>query len=695
MRDAEELRDGRYSAFELALAALGLPRMHPGRRLPAEQTGAVCLVFCTVPEDRLSLLLAASHLAPGSAFVVDDPSWLETRGEALFLRRGITADAQGHVALVTLETPCRVTYLAQFATSAALTLSARADIQHSAARFAQLEAATLAPTSSGPLLERHTGSKLHTRRLAARSGVFVPRTWAFQVGGDALQLAEASPSIEVLHLPPTFDRDALACFLEQLPVDRFVIKPSGPHWMCSQNVTFETRGDLARAVESFERCRQSPIPIEHILIDERIVDAVVTRAGCGARIRVFVARSPMGRARAAGICCNLGAPEEIVNGYSSHPFSIDALCARLALDPAQQRTLVGDLELAAERVLDAMLAFEAPLAGRRAHQQTDWIGADFIVREGRGRLEPVLIEVNDHDCVSVLQALDATQGRGASFPCLAPWIETMLFRSCAYLARDRTVLFLGAEGPWARAVLDTAARLGVRGLRAPVRGDADAIVAALAADAVSLDGVMSIDSPFDLIAGEVAARLSLPASPVEALRRARAGDHAGLREAVRAEEHRKPDFMPLDFSFAPGSHPSPNRGGSHHQVDLILQRGQPIITLITDRGPDGDGPGGAPSILSGELQRHLGYAASTCCQGAGLTDGGARLHFRLAPLGAELVALHASPAPGLPIDQIADLWDVDWPALALFVAAGLPAAALFSSSPRSPRRRAPGGAPSS
>jgi len=80
-----------------------------------------------------------------------------------------------------------------------------------------------------------------------------------------------------------------------------------------------------------------------------------------------------------------------------------------------------------------------------AGAQTDLIGIDYVITEINGRVFPMGIEVNSHDCTINCQVYEFMypETKGNAF---RAFIQTVVARSQRFLMRGKKVLVIGAGG---------------------------------------------------------------------------------------------------------------------------------------------------------------------------------------------------------------------------------------------------------
>ncbi len=437
-----------FAALNLALFAYQLKPMQPA---PVERDAdptQPCIVFCSEPEKRVALLLAASQILPENAFIVPQPDWItvveQAEETALYLLQGITMNEFGQCFHVQFKTPKKITFLCNFVPESKFSISQVTGRQH-AQQFQDCERRlTHCPMSSGIELNEYTDDKLHTRLLAAAQQIQVPTTLAFSGAVAKYQHHPVSSQVQLIDRSSPLSVAAIRTYLSDFPCDRFVIKPSGARWMGGRACTLESKEDLDLAVANFQQCLGLLAEDECLLVEEFIDSRLSDRSSLGARLRIFVTRRPNNRVETSGILCHLGDVAQPIGGDTSESFSIDYLCDCLRLTSNQKTQLIDRLYQLGETVLAAIIDYETRyLTAIAPHQQTDFIGLDVFLKQQQGQLEPFLVEVNNHDCISTLQLYEVQHAPHRT-GILDQWVETMVYRSYQYMLTGQMLLIIGA-----------------------------------------------------------------------------------------------------------------------------------------------------------------------------------------------------------------------------------------------------------
>ena len=462
----------------------GWPRTH---LVPPPSAPADCLVFLADPSGRWSHpIVAARTLGPGTALLVLCPAWLARDGERLLCRAGIWSTAGGQMYLDTFDPPRPVSYFANHLT-APDTLGVRSDGD-------AMEVGLVCPMSSSTELSLFVGCKVSTRVLSHLAGVSVPRClavfraalpdWLVDAAARTsghVELLPARASHEPWQAPPSaYLADRIAATVDRWPAGagRVVVKPSGLMHMQSRGVSFHPRMDTRAAAEAVAHLLSgaSEVPIaagDAILIEEFVGGAELTL-----RIRSVVGRHEGDEpgARVLRMICGVASSSGVVDGYNTFSQELaEALCnLGVSAPEVAARALEASARRSSERAFLAITHAERPPPDK-PNARTDLLGLDFIVAigsdpEGRPSVsEPVLIEVNNHDCTDVFHSHAANLIGGATAALAEPdagvlggYLLAAARRSHAFLLQGRTLLAIGTGGAVKRFAWDRVRRTGVR-----------------------------------------------------------------------------------------------------------------------------------------------------------------------------------------------------------------------------------------
>ena len=438
--------------FEPLNSVLLAYKLKPMSTAPVERESdptKPCIVFFSEPEKRVALLLSASQILPENVFIVSELSWIKVINQkeqtALYLLKGITTNEFGQCFYVQFKTPQKITFLANFLTESKFSF-ARPAWQQKARQFEEYERLADCPISSGIELNEYTDDKLHTRLLAVARKIAVPTTLAFGFSLEKYHHHPVSSQVKSIDLSKNLSVEEIQTYLRDFPFDKFVIKPSGARWMGGRVCTLESKDNLELAVPNFQKCLGLLSQKECLLVEEFIDSRLSARSSLGARLRVFVTRRPNNVVETSGILCHLGNVAQTISGDTSESFSIDYLCNCLQLTNDQKHQLLERLNKLGATVLEAIIDYETQyLTHIPPNKQTDFIGLDVFLPNQQGRLEPFLIEVNNHDCISTLQLYEVQHSPHRT-AMLDKWVETMLYRSYQYMLKDQNILTLGGGG---------------------------------------------------------------------------------------------------------------------------------------------------------------------------------------------------------------------------------------------------------
>ena len=458
-----------------------------GREPPCPVPGD-CLVFLEMAESHWAKSLGAARvLQPGSVVWVMCPGWLERDRERLWCHRGLWADRGGQFYLDDFKPARQVTYFVNLY-SAPDTYRARSDGD-------QFEPGLACPASSTQEISAFVACKVTTRVLAANHGVTVPRTLAFfRQARLPLRLTPAmldTAGCAVVHLPADVKdwdygrllgtiRAELDDYFQSLPahVRRIVVKPSGLFHMMCWGVSLHDRRDedsVARAVADLLAGRGTT----RLQPDDSVmVDAFAGGQRRTMRIRVIVARANDSAVDASvhAMVASVGESDAPISGANSWPQTLADALANYGLPNAstEARRLEQNLRTQAAATLAAVAAHE-PWSAAKPGGRSDLLGLDFVLampgdtQGGEAALEPVLIEVNNHDCarITIRNGFAAIDHRvpGIDSPdggALDEYFRAIAARSQRHRLRGCTVLVIGGVTVSKRSVWRSARQHGVR-----------------------------------------------------------------------------------------------------------------------------------------------------------------------------------------------------------------------------------------
>lgn len=444
--------------LEAALERLGWPAL---ARETLSGEGRPAVVLLAPPSIyKLSVAREGGRLSPGAVTLALDASWLSwregARGGELDLRRAVEVDADGRARLVDYATPRPVGYFANFLTPGANDSDAGLPLERRLA----------VPMSSSARLERVTNDKLLTRLTLARGGLRVPRTLAFVLPDHPVQASEGPVRVAALRADAAALAAEIEAFALSIGAGELVVKPSGPFFHSGRGVrllpaaaaaaaarhVLELAGDrrMGRdgAVLIDERVAPPALrflPAEHdgrgefgFLGARRVALADSPAAKKDWNLRVIAARTA-GGAETTGILARAGSWGLPTTAETTDPadgavmLSFDSIVGLLR---RQHGKLMGAgdveafrarLEAAGARAVLALAESEASLPRAvedPVDDRTDLIGLDVMVDAS---LDPVVIEVNDHDVGGQAQ-LDAFHPEQAGAHSRA-WLRTALERA--------------------------------------------------------------------------------------------------------------------------------------------------------------------------------------------------------------------------------------------------------------------------
>ena len=561
--------------FETFNSVLLAYKLKPMSTAPVERESdstKPCIVFFSEPEKRVALLLSASQILPNQVFIVSELSWLKALNQkeptAIYLLEGITANEFGQCFHVQFKTPQKITFLSNFLTESKFSFDQPA-WQQKAQQFQAYEKLTNCPLSSGIELNEYTDDKLHTRLLAVARKIAVPTTLAFCFSSQKYAHHPLSSPVQLIEAE-TLSVEAIRTYLRDFPFEQFVLKPSGARWMGGRACTLESKDHLELAVANFQKCLGGLSQKECLLVEEFIDSRLRADSPLGARLRLFVTRRPNNLVETSGLLCHLGDVAQPINGDTSASFSLEYLCNSLSLNNHQKNQLIERLNQLGKTVLESIINYETQyLTHIPPNQQTDFIGLDVFLPARQGQLEPFLVEVNNHDCISTLQLYEVQHSPHRT-PILDKWVETMLYRSYQYMLQDQTILTLGGGEEEKLKGLEWANRLGLNLILAenepppsPLSGPpqflglalddsranlekALAIIQEVRRHQLTVQGIVPVEPKYLTLATLVAIFLGTPANSYESVRLAQS--QFLTQQKILVEEFNKLTFEARQFS---------------------------------------------------------------------------------------------------------------------------------------------------
>jgi hypothetical protein len=249
----------------------------------ADQSRPTVAILAPPSAHKLPIIQEGGRQSAGDVHLVFDAGWLIQEelpdGKThLYMKKGLTIDAEGKAVISEYETPRRVRYFANYFTEGA---NERTD-------GIPYEKNLDTPQSSSLQLEKTTNDKLLTRIWMAAKGVAVPATMALLMSAHPLKenaaaenTSENGVTITSLPAADTADRReeiyaSVETFLTSNASalgNEVVVKPSGSQWHSSKGVEFFTTTDVEAIVDHILSLEQDPDMTADgsILIDQRVV----------------------------------------------------------------------------------------------------------------------------------------------------------------------------------------------------------------------------------------------------------------------------------------------------------------------------------------------------------------------------------------------------------------------------------------
>ncbi|MBI4370361.1 MAG: ATP-grasp domain-containing protein, partial [Elusimicrobia bacterium] len=459
--------------LQKSLETLGLPVYRTEKISEVSDPLRPAVAMLALPSVyKISILREVCRQSPRDGYLALDPSWIiqevDHRGRSRWLiKKGLTFDEAGAPVIVEFEHPRPSHYDMQFLTMGAYD---RDD-------GAPLEKGLDTPMSSSSRLEAFINDKLLTRILLAAQADKVPTTLAFTQGGSSkFQVPSSESKVQVVAgFEETQVRKSVARFLENYQENEVVVKPSGPQWHSGKGVKFFDKSEGDGIVAHVLELAGKVAPDEEILVEQRIVPLALIRDGrkMESVIRVLVNRAPWDKGVATGKkkFFRIGPPglpttAEPLTGDKRDAATAEefyAVCREMGLMPEQIKDVEARLEDTGAKAFAAIAAYEKSLPrapGQARQDQTDMIGLDVMLQLENGRIEPYVIEVNDHDSGGQAQ-LDQFYPDDKGSHSLE-WAATMLARARRDVLRGKRIVVVGAGYPSKRPIFEKAREMGVK-----------------------------------------------------------------------------------------------------------------------------------------------------------------------------------------------------------------------------------------
>ncbi|GAB1609406.1 carnosine synthase 1-like [Argonauta hians] len=472
-----------YEALQHSLFETGLPETQDRRNhvksFPRSQVNTTTITTTTTttnttiavlssPVECLSILLEGGEQCPGDMLLVLSDTWLNKEPSpthrskySLYVNKAIAFYKGGYSFLETCQPARRVTYFVNFFTG-----NCTGNVHTNGE---ELETELDCPMSSSLKLLRFTDDKLLTRTLAARVGVPYPTTLGF-TKHQSFPLDTTNLRIMVETIPEnTTDkelhlifRNKIEKFLSAYDLNQLVIKPSGPSWFGSKLVSFHKPlvEDLVKeSLMVYHRLDKG----DSLIIDERI-GQLPPYEDYSFRIRSTVCRTSENLPHVSQIICGIAEKSKPINGDNTIPQSLDVTLRSWQISENSIKDIRSKLIDMSERVLKAVMTYEDSLNEDERGEigaQTDLVGLDFLLRKTYSGFEPVLIEVNGHDCMincQIYEFLNQLKVRNAA----KELVYTMISRSEHFLEKDKTVLFIGSGSYGKQFTLNDTRNYGIK-----------------------------------------------------------------------------------------------------------------------------------------------------------------------------------------------------------------------------------------
>ncbi|MBI5203098.1 MAG: ATP-grasp domain-containing protein [Elusimicrobia bacterium] len=442
------------------LAAMGLgPAAERVEEAAISEDRPTVVILSPPSKHKLSMAVEGGRQSAGDVHIVSDPSFLiqETHADGrttLLLKKGVTFTEDGKAEIVEYKVPRKVRYFANYYTLGANDRADGVPYEHN------LDV----PQSSSLQLEAVTNDKLVTRLLMAARGVAVPVTLALLMPQHALagKVDQSGPGMQMAKIEGADSvRESVLAYLDNFKGSEIVVKPSGPQFHSGRGVKFFTKDQREEIVKhALDLAGDSMMTQDGaVLVDERVPSVPIDRdRKMETTLRVLVARAPWGGAETTGVFARVGPWGKPTTAEAADPrdnATVDSWPGLL-----KEWVAAGRMTEAEAKALDAKVqamgpaAFDAIDRGERERvrnpgepyqAQTDLIGLDvMIARRADGTLEPVVIEINDHDSGGQFNLeYGLKEGNGHS----ALLVGTWLARARRDALKGKRIVLVGAGYP--------------------------------------------------------------------------------------------------------------------------------------------------------------------------------------------------------------------------------------------------------
>ncbi|XP_053385384.1 carnosine synthase 1-like isoform X2 [Mercenaria mercenaria] len=426
-----------YTSLQYTLYETGHPetvdRTFKPRSLPNKEH--VNVVLLSSPVECIGILLEGGKQLPDGFHLVLSPSWLskvpseeDTSLSSLLLHKSISFHSNGASFIDEYNPPRRVSYFVNYFTDN-ITSGHRND-------GIEIESGLDCPMSSSIKLCELVDDKVWTRDIMADVGMSIPETLAIR-RMPIRKLSSAKEEMKTIDfksydtLDMTTVEKEISAFAKRLQlsqIQKIVVKPSGPKYLGSVGVSFHSTSDIEPIVHAAKELLMEIDEGCSVLVEEFVESVVPLDAGSdqaplwsaseglGFRVRSTVCRDHDDTPVTTLINCAIADKHLPINGDNTVCQSLDStLLAYNVFDESERRELEMKIRTQSADVLKMIMEREKLLSveERGAFRgQTDVTGIDMVVTKKAGKLVPVGIEVNSHDCTINTQLYDFMMSLG-------------------------------------------------------------------------------------------------------------------------------------------------------------------------------------------------------------------------------------------------------------------------------------------
>ena len=452
----------------------------------------VTIAILSRPSTAISALIEGARQHRESVFLVLSHTWLERKGEEMYLHKGIWMNHETSQAFLDFYSPPRrVTYFANFFTKIA-TYDKHDEGEH-------LAKGLKCPMSL--INEDKINDKLWTKAALARGMVSFPDTLAFALRSKNVYNIPEGGRLKVRHLADLEKASldivdkAVTTFVRTKfrgGQTRIVVKRGGPSRVDGVTLGYYSAAEPEVVVKAVIDMLQSipdgdSVMVEdflhtmpsHKVLAERLVPLQrnkpvkiqnstdlltglqdhlnddfdeeewenhpleqLQQTPMAFTVRIVSSLSPTDEPTAGSPTCFVGPSSRVPTHSQVLPFTLDQVLLQWGMEDRRDiDRITATLFSEAERVHNIIVN---ELDQGTGSGSSDVISVDFVLALKGALVMPFVIRVHDHDTFIMPQRLDELLNRRGQ--CAKNWVERMLSRSQDKVLHNRTVLIVGGGG---------------------------------------------------------------------------------------------------------------------------------------------------------------------------------------------------------------------------------------------------------